>query len=104
MAENAIVFGTPIVLCSRGWPRLSVMTPVQFGEPLRGGATFVSAPAPRSSEHRRLNGRAAVSVGRGLQFRDVLDEFLKCRQTRKVHADHLISAQSRLSSRPQADQ
>ena len=100
MAENAIVFGTPIVLCSRGRPSQSVLTPVQFAEPLKGGAAFVSAPAPRSSERRRLHARAAGSVGRGLQFRDVVDEFLECRQTCKVHADHLISAQSRLSSRP----
>ena len=33
---SAIVFGTPIVLCSRGRPSQSVMTPVQFAEPLRG--------------------------------------------------------------------
>jgi hypothetical protein len=33
---SAIVFGTPIVLCSRGRPSQSVMTPVQFAEPLKG--------------------------------------------------------------------
>lgn len=56
MAETAIVFGTPIVLCSRGRPSQSVMTPVQFAEPLSGARLS-------SRRQHRAAANAADSMG-----------------------------------------
>ena len=53
---SAIVFGTPIVLCSRGRPRQSVMTPVQFAEPLKWARLS-------SGRQHRAAANAAGSMG-----------------------------------------